>query len=75
MDLPLIWAGLIAIAVMLYVLLDGFDLGVGFGARHLAALALSAAGGAPGAELKEAGIRFISVPSAQRMVLQPLVMV
>jgi cytochrome d ubiquinol oxidase subunit II len=29
MDLPLIWAGLIALAVMLYVLLDGFDLGVG----------------------------------------------
>ncbi len=29
MDLPLIWAGLIATAVMLYVLLDGMDLGVG----------------------------------------------
>ena len=29
MDLPLIWAILIAIAVMLYVLLDGMDLGVG----------------------------------------------
>ncbi len=29
MDLPLIWAGLIAVAVMLYVLLDGFDLGIG----------------------------------------------
>ena len=29
MDYPLIWAGLIAVAVMLYVLLDGFDLGVG----------------------------------------------
>jgi cytochrome d ubiquinol oxidase subunit II len=29
MDLPLIWAGLIGVAVMLYVLLDGFDLGVG----------------------------------------------
>jgi len=29
MDLPLIWAFLIALAVMLYVLLDGFDLGVG----------------------------------------------
>lgn len=28
-DLPLIWAGLIATAVLLYVLLDGFDLGVG----------------------------------------------
>lgn len=28
-DLPLIWGGLIAIAVLLYVLLDGFDLGVG----------------------------------------------
>ncbi|MEE2567042.1 cytochrome d ubiquinol oxidase subunit II [Hyphobacterium marinum] len=28
-DLPLIWAGLIATAVALYVLLDGFDLGVG----------------------------------------------
>ncbi len=29
LDLPLIWYGLIAIAVFLYVLLDGFDLGVG----------------------------------------------
>ena len=29
LDLPLIWAGLIALAVGLYVLLDGFDLGVG----------------------------------------------
>ncbi|MCB2098400.1 MAG: cytochrome d ubiquinol oxidase subunit II [Parvularculaceae bacterium] len=29
MDLALIWAFLIALAVMLYVLLDGFDLGVG----------------------------------------------
>lgn len=29
LDLPLIWAGIIAISVLLYVLLDGFDLGVG----------------------------------------------
>ena len=29
LDLPLIWAGLIAVAVLAYVLLDGFDLGVG----------------------------------------------
>jgi len=29
LDLPLIWAGLIAVAVLLYVMLDGFDLGVG----------------------------------------------
>ena len=29
LDLPLIWAGLIATAVMLYVWLDGFDLGIG----------------------------------------------
>jgi cytochrome d ubiquinol oxidase subunit II len=29
LDLPLIWYGLIATAVLLYVLLDGFDLGVG----------------------------------------------
>ncbi|MEL7518119.1 MAG: cytochrome d ubiquinol oxidase subunit II [Pseudomonadota bacterium] len=29
MDLPLIWAMLIAVAVMLYVILDGMDLGVG----------------------------------------------
>lgn len=29
MDLPLIWAFLIAIAVMMYVILDGMDLGVG----------------------------------------------
>lgn len=28
-DLPLIWAGLLALAVFMYVLLDGFDLGVG----------------------------------------------
>lgn len=28
-DLPLVWAGLIATAVLLYALLDGFDLGVG----------------------------------------------
>jgi len=28
-DLPLIWAGLIAFAVLAYVLLDGFDLGIG----------------------------------------------
>jgi cytochrome d ubiquinol oxidase subunit II len=29
LDLPLIWAGLIATAVLLYVMLDGFDLGIG----------------------------------------------
>lgn len=29
LDLPLIWAGLIAVAVLIYVLLDGFDLGCG----------------------------------------------
>ena len=29
LDLPLIWAAIIALAVLLYVLLDGFDLGVG----------------------------------------------
>jgi cytochrome d ubiquinol oxidase subunit II len=28
-DLPLAWAGLLAVAVLLYVLLDGFDLGIG----------------------------------------------
>lgn len=28
-DLPLIWAGLIAFAVLAYVILDGFDLGIG----------------------------------------------
>ncbi|MFO1258360.1 MAG: cytochrome d ubiquinol oxidase subunit II [Gammaproteobacteria bacterium] len=28
-DLPLIWGGLISIAIVLYVLLDGFDLGIG----------------------------------------------
>lgn len=28
-DLPLVWGGLISIAIFLYVLLDGFDLGVG----------------------------------------------
>jgi cytochrome d ubiquinol oxidase subunit II len=36
MDLPLIWAGLIALAVLAYVLLDGFDLGCGilFAVEH-----------------------------------------
>ncbi len=29
MDLPLIWAGLLGFAVLAYILLDGFDLGVG----------------------------------------------
>jgi cytochrome d ubiquinol oxidase subunit II len=29
LDLPLLWAGIIAVAVLLYVLLDGFDLGLG----------------------------------------------
>lgn len=28
-DLPLVWAGLIAFAVLAYVVLDGFDLGIG----------------------------------------------
>ncbi len=28
-DLPLIWAGLIAFAVLAYVIMDGFDLGIG----------------------------------------------
>ncbi len=29
LNLPLLWGGIIALAVFLYVLLDGFDLGVG----------------------------------------------
>jgi len=29
LDLPLIWAGLLALAVLMYVMLDGFDLGIG----------------------------------------------
>jgi cytochrome bd ubiquinol oxidase subunit II len=29
LDLPLVWSGVIAFAVFMYVLLDGFDLGVG----------------------------------------------
>jgi len=29
LDLPLIWAAILAIAVLLYVMLDGFDLGIG----------------------------------------------
>jgi len=28
-DLPTIWAGIIGLGVFLYVLLDGFDLGIG----------------------------------------------
>ncbi len=27
-DLPLIWAGVLAVAVAMYVILDGFDLGI-----------------------------------------------
>ncbi len=36
LDLPLVWAGLIAFAVLAYVVLDGFDLGVGilFSVEH-----------------------------------------
>ena len=30
LDLPFIWAGIIAFAVLVYVILDGFDLGVGY---------------------------------------------
>ena len=29
LDLPLIWAGIIAIGVIMYVVMDGFDLGIG----------------------------------------------
>ena len=29
LDLPLVWSGLLAFAVLAYVLLDGFVLGVG----------------------------------------------
>lgn len=29
MDLPLIWAGIIFFAIMMYVVMDGFDLGIG----------------------------------------------
>ena len=29
LDLPLIWAGIIALGVIMYVIMDGFDLGVG----------------------------------------------
>jgi len=29
LDLPLIWAAILAVAVLLYVMLDGFDLGIG----------------------------------------------
>ena len=29
LDLPLIWAGVLALAVLVYVVLDGFDLGIG----------------------------------------------
>ena len=28
-DLPIIWAGIIGLGVFLYLLLDGFDLGIG----------------------------------------------
>lgn len=29
LDLPLVWAGVLALAVLMYVVLDGFDLGIG----------------------------------------------
>jgi len=29
LDLPTIWAGLLALAIFIYVILDGFDLGIG----------------------------------------------
>jgi cytochrome d ubiquinol oxidase subunit II len=29
LDLPLVWYSLIGTAILLYILLDGFDLGVG----------------------------------------------
>ncbi|NQZ47227.1 MAG: cytochrome d ubiquinol oxidase subunit II, partial [Erythrobacter sp.] len=29
LDLPIIWAGIIAFAVLTYVVVDGFDLGIG----------------------------------------------
>jgi len=29
LDLPVIWAGLLALAIFIYVILDGFDLGIG----------------------------------------------
>ncbi|MGD9508572.1 MAG: cytochrome d ubiquinol oxidase subunit II [Geminicoccaceae bacterium] len=29
LDLPLVWAGIIAIGVIMYVIMDGFDLGIG----------------------------------------------
>ena len=29
LDLPVIWALIIALAVIMYVILDGFDLGIG----------------------------------------------
>ena len=28
-DLPLIWAGVIAFGIFMYVVMDGFDLGIG----------------------------------------------
>jgi len=28
-DLAFVWAGLIAVAILAYVILDGFDLGIG----------------------------------------------
>ena len=39
--LPVIWAGLIGVAVAMYVILDGFDLGIGIlfpspGAKRIA---------------------------------------
>jgi cytochrome bd ubiquinol oxidase subunit II len=34
LDLVPLWAGILALAVFMYVLLDGFDLGVGILARH-----------------------------------------
>ena len=51
-DLAFIWAGLIAFAVLAYVLFDGFDLGIGILFPFLA----SDAGPRPGDELRGAGV-------------------
>ena len=51
-DLPFIWAGLIAFAVLAYVLFDGFDLGIGILFPFLAVRARPR----PGHELGRAGV-------------------
>ena len=64
--LPLVWAGLLAIAVAMYVVADGFDLGVG--------ILFSCAGFAPGSLIDAIGRPEVTACFAltQALVFLPL---